>query len=159
MKLKEYLNKYVKIITNEGYEYSGYVREYICPKNSETGLESICIDQPSIEFNKNDIKLIESLQQEKNLVSIEDICEQLEEPEEVVEYELENIDAKEFIAYKRGDAFRVAANLNKMDFFDWICDNCDSYLNNQTNFPKEGGECKCERCGYINLICKENITN
>ena len=159
MKLIKYLDKSVKIIDDCGNEFIGYVNDYIKSEDSKNGLESICLEQPPLEFNKDNIASIEPLYEEKNLVSIEDICEQLDEPIELIESELEKINAEKYIAYKRDDAFKVAANLNRMDFFDWMCDNCDSHLNNQTNFPKEGGECVCENCGYINLICKENITD
>lgn len=157
MRLKEYLKKYVKITDKEGNEFIGCVKEYVCSKNNKNGKESILLDRPLIEFQEDDINTIEPLYEEKNLVSIEDICDQLQEPVELIESELDKINAEVFRAYKRDDAFKVAANLNRMDFFDWMCDNCNAYLNFQENFPNEGGECKCEQCGYINLICKENI--
>ena len=63
MKLKEFYNKKVNIVTNEGTTFSGVVTEYFYPEDNESGKESIVIDSTNgdcVEFYEDDIKTIEN---------------------------------------------------------------------------------------------------
>lgn len=159
MKLKNYYKKSVKITDKEGIEYIGDVTGYVNPRNNPKCKERIYLQEPTIEFDEDNIEKIELLSQDRSLIPVDDLCELLESTPEIIETELDKIDAEVFRAYTRIDASRIAINMNRMDFFDWTCDNCGNYLNFQQNFPIEGGECKCVQCGYMNMIRKEDIVN
>ena len=61
MKLKQFYNKKVNIVTKEGIAFSGVVTEYFYPEENESGKESIVIDSSSgnpVEFYEEDIKII-----------------------------------------------------------------------------------------------------
>lgn len=64
MKLKQFYNKKVQIVSNEDARFEGVVTEYFYPEENETGKESIVIDSSNgniIEFYESDIKTIENL--------------------------------------------------------------------------------------------------
>lgn len=64
MKLKQFYNKKVQIVSNEGARFESVVTEYFYPEENETGKESIVIDSSNgniIEFYESDIKTIENL--------------------------------------------------------------------------------------------------
>jgi len=64
MKLKEFYNKKVNIVTNEGTAFSGVVTEYFYPEDNESGKESIVIDSSdgdAVEFYEEDIKTIKNV--------------------------------------------------------------------------------------------------
>lgn len=53
MKLKQFYNKKVNIVTKEEIAFSGVVTEYFYPNENESGKESIVIDSSSgypVEF-------------------------------------------------------------------------------------------------------------
>ena len=49
--------------------------------------------------------------------------------------------------------------MNKSNFYmiHWYCDDCGEYLNNQHGFTTETGFWKCEKCGFINDVTKNNM--
>ena len=61
MNLKSYYNKHVKIITDNGQMFIGFVDDYFFPEDNENGLESIALktNDGVYEFNENDINKIE----------------------------------------------------------------------------------------------------
>lgn len=64
MKLRQFYNKKVNIISKEGIAFSGVVTEYFYPEENESGKESIVIDSSSgapVEFYEEDIKIIENI--------------------------------------------------------------------------------------------------
>lgn len=63
MKLKQFYNKKVNIVSDEGTAFSGVVTEYFHPDENDSERESIVIDTSSgecVEFYEEDIKTIES---------------------------------------------------------------------------------------------------
>ncbi len=63
MKLKEFYNKRVNIVSNDGTAFSGVVTDYFHPEENESGKESIVIDSSGgecVEFYEEDIKTIEN---------------------------------------------------------------------------------------------------
>ena len=64
MKLRQFYNKKVNIVSKEGIVFSGVVTEYFYPEENESGKESIVIDSSSgapVEFCEEDIKIIENV--------------------------------------------------------------------------------------------------
>lgn len=64
MKLRQFYNKKVNIVSKEGTAFSGVVTEYFYPEENESGKESIVIDSSSgapVEFYEEDIKIIENV--------------------------------------------------------------------------------------------------
>lgn len=64
MKLKQFYNKKVNIVSNDGTAFSGVVTDYFYPDENESGKESIVIDSSRgkyVEFYEEDIKTIESV--------------------------------------------------------------------------------------------------
>lgn len=51
----------------------------------------------------------------------------------------------------------TAIENNEMQYFLWYCDNCNAYLNHQFGFRNNDGTWKCEKCGHINYIDKDNL--
>ena len=45
MKLKEYLHQYVRITSDEGYSFDGYVVEFFRGEDNEDGIDSIGISK------------------------------------------------------------------------------------------------------------------
>lgn len=43
--------------------------------------------------------------------------------------------------------------------FDWYCDNCGAYLNDQRGFDGEYGIFTCKQCGYDNRIDATQIVD
>ncbi|MBQ7235711.1 MAG: hypothetical protein IJX03_00960, partial [Clostridia bacterium] len=41
----------------------------------------------------------------------------------------------------------------------WFCDKCNDYLNKQEGFNDYLGTWKCQRCGFVNIISDQNISN
>ena len=63
MQLKQFYNKKVNIVSDEGTAFSGVVTEYFYPEENESGKESIVIDSSTgevVEFYEEDIKTIEN---------------------------------------------------------------------------------------------------
>lgn len=61
MKLKQFYNKKVNIVTKEEIAFSGVGTEYFYTDENESGKESIVIDSSSgypVEFYEEDIKII-----------------------------------------------------------------------------------------------------
>lgn len=61
MKLKQFYNKKVNIVSNDGTRFSGIVTDYFHPDENESGKESIVIDSTNgdaVEFYEKDIKTI-----------------------------------------------------------------------------------------------------
>lgn len=42
---------------------------------------------------------------------------------------------------------------------DWYCDDCEALLNEQAGFSVADGVWECEKCGCINDVTEDNITN
>jgi len=63
MNLKSYYNKHVKIITDNGQMFIGFVDDYFFPENNENGLESITLktNDGVYEFSEEDVYKIEIL--------------------------------------------------------------------------------------------------
>lgn len=45
------------------------------------------------------------------------------------------------------------------DGCDWCCDDCEALLNEQSGFTVTDGVWECEKCGCINDVTEDNITN
>lgn len=43
------------------------------------------------------------------------------------------------------------------DDYDWYCDECDAYLNDQDGFYAGCGTWICKECGHLNYIDEDNI--
>lgn len=41
--------------------------------------------------------------------------------------------------------------------YDWYCDECDAYMNNQPGFTAKSGEWTCTKCGSVNDVTEDNI--
>jgi len=54
--------------------------------------------------------------------------------------------------------FRVDNN-KKYPGVKWYCDKCNDYLNKQEGFNDYLGTWKCQRCGFVNIISDQNISN
>ena len=64
MKLKEYLHQYVRITSDEGYSFDGYVVEFFRGEDNEDGIDSIGISKDAeylggIEISENNIVSIQ----------------------------------------------------------------------------------------------------
>ena len=64
MKLKEYLYQYVRITSDEGYSFDGYVTEFFRGEDNEDGIDSIGISKDAehlggIEISENNIVSIQ----------------------------------------------------------------------------------------------------
>lgn len=44
-----------------------------------------------------------------------------------------------------------------MTIIDWYCDDCGTYLNNQSGFNTISGTWKCKDCGFENDVSDNNI--
>lgn len=53
---------------------------------------------------------------------------------------------------------QTAIENKEFQYFDWYCDECDAKLNWQPGFRNNNGTWKCEKCGHINYIDKDNLT-
>ena len=42
------------------------------------------------------------------------------------------------------------------DDYDWYCDDCDAYLNDQSGFSTIGGTWRCTECGALNDVSAGN---
>lgn len=63
MKLKDYLNKNVRITNDNGYSFDGYVSEFFRGEDNDDGIDSIGVSRDSnhlggIEISENEIKSI-----------------------------------------------------------------------------------------------------
>ena len=47
--------------------------------------------------------------------------------------------------------------MKKLDDYDWYCDECNAYLNEQAGFYAGCGTWNCEECGYLNYIDESEI--
>lgn len=68
MSLKQYFDKYVIIITDDGKAFTGLVDDYIYPEDNENNLESIVLKTQKgnlYEFTNDDIETIEIIKGEK----------------------------------------------------------------------------------------------
>ena len=63
MNLKSYYNKHVKIITDNGQMFIGFVDDYFFSEDNENGLESITLktNDGVYEFSEEDVYKIEIL--------------------------------------------------------------------------------------------------
>ena len=64
MKLKEYLYQYVRITSDEGYSFNGYVAEFFRGEDNEDGIDSIGVSKDAehlggIEISENNIVFIQ----------------------------------------------------------------------------------------------------
>ena len=64
MKLKEYLHQYVRITSDEGYSFDGYVAEFFRGEDNEDGIDSIGVSKDAehlggIEISENEIVSIQ----------------------------------------------------------------------------------------------------
>lgn len=59
MKLWEFEDKKVKIVTNDGQVFRGIASDYTSPQDNEPEIASICIDYT--EFLETEIKSIEAI--------------------------------------------------------------------------------------------------
>lgn len=44
-----------------------------------------------------------------------------------------------------------------MGDFDWYCDECNAYLNEQSGFTEDCGSWTCTECGYVNYINENEV--
>ena len=44
-----------------------------------------------------------------------------------------------------------------LDDYDWFCDECDAYLNDQPGFDASSGSWTCTECGNLNYIDESEI--
>ena len=47
--------------------------------------------------------------------------------------------------------------MKNLDDYDWYCDECNAYLNNQSGFHADCGSWTCTKCGYVNYINENEI--
>lgn len=40
---------------------------------------------------------------------------------------------------------------------DWVCDECDAYMNDQPGFTVSGGSWTCTECGAVNDVTPNNV--
>lgn len=166
MKLLDYLGHVVRIKTHSGLTYIGYVIEHK-PYETPDGKEEIVVETPILEISEDQIADICDFRtnqpKQQVLLSIEEISDHLDISNKMVREELDKIRHTEYnignniTLYDLETAFNVAANLGKMNMFEWYCDQCDDHLNDQEGFENNNGTWECTRCGHENIISKENI--
>lgn len=164
MKLYNYLGHSIHVKTKSGKKYEGCVKRY---HRKGDGKEQITIVPKPITISIDDIDLIECIDEYRTnkviLFSLSEIAEQTKEPIEVIEREINRIDHADYqvdtnlTMYDLNTVFEVAANLGKMNMFEWYCDECDAYLNDQDGFKDNNGKWICKECGHENIISKEHI--
>ena len=49
--------------------------------------------------------------------------------------------------------------MKDLDNYDWYCDECNAYLNDQEGFNTYEGTWTCTECGYENYINEYNIVD
>ena len=47
--------------------------------------------------------------------------------------------------------------MKDLNDYDWYCDECNAYLNNQTGFYADCGTWTCTECGCVNYINENEI--
>ena len=62
MGLEKYFGHRIKIVTNEGKEFCGWVSDYFPPEENESGKESFALETPAIEFSADEISEITIIQ-------------------------------------------------------------------------------------------------
>ena len=167
MKLYDYLGHHVRVQTKSGETYVGYVEKHFDPIESEDGKEGILLEQPTVAIYEDNIFQIEDIVNSNVkrviLLDIENISNELDVSIRTVKEQLSNIEHPEYqvdcdhIMYDVDTAFKVAANLGKMNMFEWYCDECDAYLNDQDGFEDNNGKWICKECGHENIISKEQL--
>lgn len=167
MKLSDYLGHVVRVKTKDGSTYVGFVEQHHNEEDGLTGSEEIVIGTgiriiPII--NIEEIVFAENRQINRiSLLSVEDIAKELDEPVETIIEEANKIDHTEYgidansVMYDINTSFKIAANLGKMNMFEWFYDNCNDYLNEQEGFENNNGKWKCIKCGHVNIVSKEKI--
>lgn len=59
-KLSKFEGKMVRLITNDGHQYEGFVGDYIYPEDNEPeGVEAVILDPPLLEGNHKTTGLME----------------------------------------------------------------------------------------------------
>ena len=164
MKLYNYLGHSIHVKTKSGKKYEGYVKHY---HRKGDGKEQIDIVPKPITISIDDIDLIEYAEEYRTnkvfLFSLSEIAEQVKEPIEVIEREINRIDHADYqvdtnlTMYDLNTVFEVAANLGKLNMFEWYCDECDAYLNDKDGFEDNNGKWICKECGHENIISKEQL--
>lgn len=167
MKLLDYLGHVVRVKTRAGITYVGFALQHHYPEEARSGKEKIVIETPVVEIIEDEIEKIdiddESKTKKLTLLTIDEISNELSISNEIVVNEINKIKHTDYnigndtIMYDLDTAFEVAANLGKTHMFDWYCDNCDEYLNEQEGFENNKGKWKCTKCGFENIISKENL--
>lgn len=47
--------------------------------------------------------------------------------------------------------------MKNLNDYDWYCDECNAYLNEQSGFDADCGTWTCKECGYLNYIDENEI--
>lgn len=167
MKLLDYVGHTVRVKLKGGSTYVGFVEKHNDSKNSLTGREEFIIGTHIAVVPLDEIEEIDFAENRQinriSLLSAEEIAKELNEPVETIIEEVSKIDHTEYgidancVMYDLNTSFKVAANLGKMNMFEWFCDNCDDYLNEQEGFENNDGKWKCTKCGHVNIISKEKL--
>lgn len=167
MKLLDYVGRTVRVKLKGGSTYVGFVEKHNDSKNSLTGREEFIIGTHIAVVPLDEIEEIDFAENRHidkiSLLSAEDIAKDLNESVETIIEEVSKIDHTEYgidadsVMYDLNTSYKIAANLGKMDKFEWYCDNCGAYLGFQEGFTTEKGKWKCTGCGYMNTISKEQL--
>ena len=167
MKLLDYVGHTVRVKMKGGSTYVGFVERHNDSKNSLTGREEFIIGTHIAVVPLDEIEEIDFAENRQinriSLLSAEDIAKELNEPVEVIVEEVSKIDHTEYgidansVMYDLNTSYKIAANLGKMDMFEWYCDNCGAYLGLQEGFTTKKGEWKCTSCGHVSIISKEKL--
>ena len=167
MKLSDYLGHVVRVKTKDSSTYVGFVEQYHDEKESLTGSEEIVIGTgiriiPII--NIEEIDFVENREiKQTYLLTAEDISNELKESVDTIVETVGKIDHTEYkigqdkVMYDLNTSFKVAAELGKYNMFEWICDKCGDYLNDQEGFDADSGSWTCSKCGHENIFTKEKI--
>jgi len=167
MKLSDYLGHVVRVKTKDGSTYVAFVEQYHNVDESLTGSEEIVIGTgiriiPIINIDQIDFAENREIKQ-TYLLSAEDISNELKEPVDTIKDALEKIDHTEYkigqdkVMYDLNTSFKIAAELGKYNMFEWMCEKCGEYLNDQEGFDGDSGSWKCTECGHENIFTKEKI--
>ena len=167
MELSKYLEHVVRLKSKTGGTYVGFVQQYRNSRENYSGKQEITLDTPVIEFSEDDIEEIECYAPNSpntiTLITISEIAKQLNDSIENIHKELCKIKYTEYridddlIMYDLNTALQLVKNYGRTDMFEWYCECCNDYLNDQGRFINNNGTWVCSRCGHINEISKENI--
>lgn len=99
----------------------------------------------------------------ETFTSVDELLEEFDISEKKLFNILKDLDTKEYIKRKdislinSDSAYDIAKALNRLEYYDWYCDECNDCLSDQKGFTADCKTWKCTKCGYTNTIDKEHI--